>query len=86
MNHRFIEVSFIVIAAVALMPTTAVAQSTELSRTAWGAPDLQGVWDFRTVTPLERPDEFAGKAFLTDQEANEFEQKLAATRVDRRPD
>ena len=42
MNHRFIEVSFIVIAAVALMPTTAVAQSTELSRTAWGAPDLQG--------------------------------------------
>lgn len=86
MNHRFIEVSFIVIAAVALMPTTAVAQSTELSRTAWGAPDLQGVWDFRTVTPLERPDEFAGKAFLTDQEATEFEQKLAATRVDRRPD
>ena len=24
-------------------------------RTSWGKPDLQGVWDFRTVTPLERP-------------------------------
>jgi hypothetical protein len=86
MSYRCIGVSFIVIAVVVLMPMFAVAQSTASSRTPWGAPDLQGVWDFRTVTPLERPDEFEGKAFLTDQEANEFEQKLAATRVDRRPD
>ena len=38
-------------------------------RTAWGAPDLQGVWDYRTMTPLERPREFAGKAVLTEEEA-----------------
>src|SRR2546423_963739 len=24
-------------------------------RTPWGHPDLQGVWDYRTITPLERP-------------------------------
>ena len=24
-------------------------------RTAWGDPDLLGIWDYRTVTPLERP-------------------------------
>ena len=28
-------------------------------RTAWGAPYLQGTWDFHTVTPLERPEELA---------------------------
>ena len=27
-------------------------------RTPWGHPDLQGTWDYRTITPLERPREF----------------------------
>ena len=41
-------------------------------RTADGKPDLQGVWSFATLTPLERPAEFAGKAYLTPQEAKEY--------------
>ena len=86
MTHRCLAAVLTVIAVVALTPIVAAAQSTALSRTPWGTPDLQGVWDFRTVTPLERPDEFEGKEFLTAEEAAEFEQKLAATRVDRRPD
>lgn len=49
-------------------------------RTAWGAPDLQGVWDFRTITPLERPPELAGKEFLTAKEAAEFEKATVAVR------
>ena len=36
------------------------AKSRLAPRTAWGKPDLQGVWDFRTVTPLERPEDLAG--------------------------
>ena len=86
MSHRCLVAVLTAIAIVALMPMFAAAQSTAPSRTPWGTPDLQGVWDFRTVTPLERPDEFEGKEFLTDEEAAEFEQKLAETRVDRRPD
>lgn len=55
-------------------------------RTPWGAPDLRGIWDFRTITPLERPEELAGKEVLTDEEAAEFEQQTLATRdKDRRP-
>src|SRR3954471_8189794 len=38
-------------------------------------PDLQGVWNFSTVTPLERPAEFTGREFLTDAEARAFEQR-----------
>jgi hypothetical protein len=32
-------------------------------------PDLQGVWAFATLTPLERPAEFEGKPFVSDAEA-----------------
>ena len=42
-------------------------------RTAWGDPDLQGIWNFATLTPLERPRELAQKEVLTEEEAAEFE-------------
>ena len=82
MSHqRLAEVlGAIVIVIVALMPMLAAAQTTSVStpaRTAWGQPDLQGVWDFRTITPLERPDEFAAKASLTDEEAARLEREAA---------
>ncbi len=44
-------------------------------KTAWGAPDLQGVWDFRTITPLQRPEDLGDKAFLTEEEAVAREQE-----------
>ena len=53
-------------------------------RTAWGAPDLQGVWDYRTATPLERPNAFEGREFLTDDEVVAYEHR-AVTRADGRP-
>ena len=42
-------------------------------RTPDGRPDLQGVWSFATLTPLERPRELADKAVLTAEEAAAFE-------------
>ena len=61
--------------------TTTAAKGYTPPRTADGHPDLQGVWDFRNVIPLERPSQYAGKEFLTDREAAEFE-KSAAERLD----
>src|SRR3954453_22904087 len=49
-----------------------------VARTADGQPDLQGVWNFSTITPLERPAEFAGKPFLTDAEAKQYEARIVA--------
>ena len=43
-------------------------------RTTWGQPDLQGVWDFRSITPMQRPEDLAEKEFLTAEEAAELEQ------------
>lgn len=48
--------------------------------TSWGHPDLQGIWDFATITPLERPKELAGKEVLTAEEALEFEQRTLQQR------
>ncbi len=61
--------------ALVLVPLVAAAQTGEPGprRTAWGDPDLQGVWDFRTITPMERPAELAGRARLTAEEATGFE-------------
>ena len=47
------------------------------TRTPWGDPDLQGVWNDATSTPLQRPSARAGKDVLSDEEANEFQQELA---------
>jgi hypothetical protein len=44
-------------------------------RTSYGQPDLQGVWDFRTITPLERPKELGTKAFFSDEEAAKYEKE-----------
>ena len=74
MSHRYLVVPCAVIAVVALAPMFAAAQSAEAPRTPWGAPDLQGVWDFRSLTPLERPAELADQAFLTEEEAASLEQ------------
>ena len=39
-----------------------------------GSPDLQGVWDFRTITPLQRPERYGDREFLTQEEAATLEQ------------
>jgi hypothetical protein len=60
--------------------TKGAAAARITSRTPWGAPDLQGIWDFATITPLERPGELAGKEILTVEEAAEFERKTLQQR------
>ena len=55
-------------------------------RTAWGVPDLRGVWDFRTITPLERPTSLGEKQVFEDSEAAEFRvAELGRRDKDRRP-
>ncbi len=56
--------------------STLVAQE-DPPRTAWGDPDLQGVWDYRTITPMQRPPEQADREFLTDEEAASRDQAEA---------
>jgi hypothetical protein len=74
--------TIVIVSAVAVLVTLvssgtapAVAQTASV-RTAWDAPDLRGIWDFRTITPLERPDALAEQTFLTAEEAATLEQEV----------
>jgi hypothetical protein len=52
-------------------------------RTLDGQPDIQGMWSGATITPFERPLALGDKAYLTEQEAAEAEQRAAASRAHR---
>jgi len=56
--------------------TTASTNKWTAPRTPDGHPDLQGIWDYATMVPFERPTEFAGKSVLTNEEAAEFEGRV----------
>ncbi len=47
-------------------------------RNAQGHPDLQGTWDFRTLTPLERPRALADQSEFSAEEAETFRQTAIA--------
>ena len=51
-----------------LTPAVASEPNWTPAVTAWGDPDLQGVWRYNATIPLERPSEFEGRAFLTEEE------------------
>ena len=68
-----------------LSAQTSTAKTWTPRRTPDGQPDLEGNWATATLTPLERPPEFAGKEFLTEQEAAEYVKRtLEESNSDRR--
>ena len=64
MSHRSLALKSLSAAALVMLVVVwalpAPVEGQGPPRTAWGAPDLQGVWTSSTLTPLERPTELAG--------------------------
>ena len=84
---RFDAVRFFTVAFILALAAEAGAQTsatTRAPRTPWGSPNLEGTWTGSTLTPLERPAEFAGKAVLTAAEAATLEAR-ARERATREP-
>ena len=90
MRHRWLAPMFmlaIVTTFVSQSAAPGVAQTTSSATTpnaskTWTPPrtpdgqvDLQCVWDFSTITPLERPSALGDKQVFTDAEAAAFEQE-----------
>jgi hypothetical protein len=67
----------------AAAPTSAA--KSKVPRTPWGDPDLQGTWDYRTITPLERAREFGTREFYTEEEKKTLEAR-AGRRMDAPPE
>ena len=68
-QYLYTAVIFLGIVVVSIVPVI----GQEVPRTSSGKPDLQGVWDFRTITPMERPEDQAAE-FLSDEEAANLDQ------------
>src|SRR5262245_44231347 len=58
-----------------VQPPRPAARPWTLSKTPWGEPDLQGVWNYGTMTPLERPAQWASKTVLTQEEAEAYQKQ-----------
>ena len=74
---------FLLLPVVTLFAAAAVAQSAgdyEVPRTEWGQPDLQGVWNFSSDVPMQRPREFGTQAFLTPEQLEERKARIEAQR------
>ena len=56
-------------------PRPKASSGSTVPRTADGHPDLQAVWLFATLTPLQRPDNLAGRTHLTDEEIATIEER-----------
>ncbi len=63
------------LATVIMAPIPAAAQkkASPPARTPDGKPNLEGIYSFSTITPLQRPETLAGKDTLNDEEAAAFE-------------
>jgi hypothetical protein len=87
---RAVKALILAAAIASVMPTYISAQATNgpsgsfsVQKTPWGDPDLQGIWNFGTITPLERPKELGDRATLTKEEVDRLNRE-EATRGDRR--
>jgi hypothetical protein len=47
-------------------------------RTEWGHPDLRGVWNFSSNTPMERDRQYGDREFYTPEEVAERDERVAA--------
>ena len=54
------------------------AENYEVPRTEWGLPDLQGVWNFSSQTPMLRPSQYGNRQYLTDEEVTELQSRTNA--------
>lgn len=61
--------------------STTNAAEYRAPRTAFGQPDLQGIWTNSTLTPVERPVSLGDKLVLTEQEARAMEAAIAKRMV-----
>ena len=57
---------------------TLFAQDYESPRTEWDQPDLQGVWNWSSNVPMQRPSQYGERQFLTQEEVEEFARRRAA--------
>lgn len=77
MTYRWLTAIALTCLTALVLSASPAAQEDEanwaVDRTPWGDPDLQGIWNSKTTTPLERPDFYEGREYLNDEEVAALE-------------
>jgi hypothetical protein len=68
----------VVITAVAVTVNLRSAETGGAPRTAWGEPDLQGIWTNEFDTPLQRAARYGTREFFTEEERAELDKERVA--------
>ena len=68
MRFRY-STSLVVLAAFAALTLLPAPAAGQTARTAWGDPDLQGLWNMTHGTPLERPEGVTERVLTAEQTA-----------------
>src|SRR5580693_5832325 len=66
-------VAIAALGAVVAVSITRTSAETPSLKTAWGEPDLQGIWTVETDTPFQRSPKYANREFFTEAERAEFD-------------
>ena len=65
------------VAGTTLLNSALANDAWKLGRTINGQPDLQGVWANNSITPIERPEMFADREYLSDEEMQFLERRMS---------
>src|SRR5215475_16214394 len=62
----------------AVMSASVTPASAQTVKTAWGEPDLQGIWTDEFDTPLQRPPRYANQEFFTEEQRADLDKARSA--------
>lgn len=74
--NKCLNIAALVIST-SLASTVFAADAYIAPRTEWGQPDLQGVWNFSSNVPMQRPEQFGNREFMTNDEIASMRARLA---------
>ena len=77
-TSRALSTSLLFAASLCLPNALSAQEDYEVPRTEWGQPDLQGVWNFSSNVPMQRPAQYGTRQFLTTEEIEQIQARRAA--------
>ena len=68
----------LIIASFLLWSNAWSAEDYQVPKTEWGQPDLQGVWNFSSDIPMQRPSQYGEREYMTEEEIAEIRSRRTA--------
>jgi len=68
----------VAVGTVGSITVTRLSAQAPVLKTAWGEPDLQGIWTDESDTPLQRSPKFANQEFFTEAQRAELDRERSA--------